>query len=119
MGWRGFGESFELDRGPESRSVRKLCRRGAPRSRRQAVGASARIPRVRNGLRRRFETFSTTLIHRDTADATRRVCASCIAATDTGVQAERISEDQVPTSILQKVKLKEDGTFEVIDEKKE
>lgn len=34
-------------------------------------------------------------------------------------QAERISEDEVPTSILQKMRLKEDGTFEVIDEKKE
>ncbi len=36
-----------------------------------------------------------------------------------GVQAERVSEDQVPTKILQKVRVKEDGTLEIIDEKQE
>lgn len=35
------------------------------------------------------------------------------------VQAERISEDQVPTKILQKVRVKEDGTLEVLEEKRE
>lgn len=36
-----------------------------------------------------------------------------------GIQVDQISPDQVPKSILQKVRLKEDGSFEVIDETKE
>ncbi len=47
------------------------------------------------------------------------IAPSIVPGLPAGVQAERISEDQVPTSILQKVRLKEDGTFEVIDDKPE
>ncbi len=47
------------------------------------------------------------------------VAPSIVPGLPAGVQAERISEDEVPTRILQKVRVKEDGTVEVIDEKKE
>ncbi|MCH7992901.1 MAG: hypothetical protein IIB57_00500, partial [Planctomycetes bacterium] len=52
-------------------------------------------------------------------DESVEIAPSIVPGLPAGVQAERISEDQVPTSILQKVRLKEDGTFEVIDDKPE
>ncbi|MCH8241188.1 MAG: hypothetical protein IH897_01100 [Planctomycetes bacterium] len=52
-------------------------------------------------------------------DESVEIAPSIVPGLPAGVQAERISEDQVPTTILQKVRIKEDGTFEIVDEKQE